>query len=839
MTKHLFNLAFVTGAIAVVWVGFGFIDASALAMAMTALIFAVYLAGAVELTRFRHATATLTTALDAIPEDDPDLNRFLSGVDASLQHPVRLRIEGERAGLPGPSLTPYLVGLLVMLGMLGTFLGMVVTLKGAVFTLEKTADLETMRSALAVPVKGLGLAFGTSVAGVAASAMLGLMSALCRRERMHAGQLLDARAATALSSFSHVRQREQTFRALQLQSEALPQVVDKLQAMMLHIEAMSGQLNQRLLANQEQFHSSASETYTALARSVDQSLRASLADSAQAAGESIKPVFEAAMQGIAHEAKAMHERTAGAVQQQLDGLAERFGIATASVAHTWTAALDSQEQANRGFATNLGRALEAFGASFDQRAGAMVAKVGDAHASQQAAQAAHDDQRQQAWMQSLEAMAATLTRELQESGAQVLTQQHEICTAVTHTVRELAEQADRFGVATASVAQTWDAALENQQQANRSLTTDIGRSLEAFSASFDQRAGALVTTVGDAYTGLQAEHAAHDAQRQQAWTQSLEAMAASLTRELQESGTQVLTQQREVCAAVTGAVRELAEQAQAGAGKSLAETTRLITTAEDLMRSRIAAEAQWLDQHRERMDQLAALLQAELGALREQEATRGAAAVAQLGELQCAVTTHLTTLGTALEDPITRLIETAAEAPRAAAEVIGQMRQEISHSVARDNALLEERGRIMATLNALLDVINHASHEQRAVIDALVASSSVKLDTASTAFAADIASETGKLSEIAAHVTSSAIDVASLADTFGVAVQAFNAANEKLGANLDRIEVALDKSMSRSDEQLAYYVAQARGIIDLSMSSQKEIVDEMRQLPAMLADEGK
>lgn len=253
MNKYLFHLAFFTGACAVIWVGFGFIDASGLAMAMTALIFAVYLAGAFELHRFRQATASLTQALGTIPEDAPDLNRFLSGVDGSLQHPVRLRIEGERAALPGPSMTPYLVGLLVMLGMLGTFLGMVVTLKGAVFTLEKTVDLAAMRSALAVPVKGLGLAFGTSVAGVAASAVLGLMSALCRHERMQTGRLLDARAATVLSGFSHARQREQTFRALQSQSEALPQVVDKLQAMMLQMAAMSEQLNQRLLTNQEQF----------------------------------------------------------------------------------------------------------------------------------------------------------------------------------------------------------------------------------------------------------------------------------------------------------------------------------------------------------------------------------------------------------------------------------------------------------------------------------------------------------------------------------------------------------------------------------------------------------
>ena len=42
------------------------------------------------------------------------------------------------------------------------------------------------------------------------------------------------------------------------------------------------------------------------------------------------------------------------------------------------------------------------------------------------------------------------------------------------------------------------------------------------------------------------------------------------------------------------------------------------------------------------------------------------------------------------------------------------------------------------------------------------------------------------------------------------------------------MEAALDKSSSRSDEQLAYYVAQAQEIIDLSMMSQKEIIEELR-----------
>ena len=317
-------------------------------------------------------------------------------------------------------------------------------------------------------------------------------------------------------------------------------------------------------------------------------------------------------------------------------------------------------------------------------------------------------------------------------------------------------------------------------------------------------------------------------------------MAATLHREWQHTGAQTLSQQQLICNTLTQTAQDITEQAQTSARQTLGEVTRLMRSSEDLVQSRIASEATWVQQNGERMDQLVHLLRTELGALREDEAVRGHAAVERLGDLQTALTHHLSTLGTALEDPITRLIQTASEAPRAAAEVIGQLRQEISHSVARDNALLEERGRIMETLNALLDSIHHASVEQRAVIDTLVASSAVALNAAGSEFSAKVGAEANKLSDIAAHVTSSAVEVSSLSEAFGFAVHSFNDANEKLIANLQRIEGAMDKSMARSDEQLAYYVAQAREIIDLSLMSQKEIFEELRQLPAkqaLLAEE--
>ena len=711
MNRNLFAIAFLLGAMAVVWVGAGFIGANVLALLMTALIGAVYVVGALELRQFRQASASLATALTAIPDKLSNLGDWVDLVHPSLQNPVRLRIEGERIGLPGPALTPYLVGLLVMLGMLGTFLGMVVTLNGAAFSLEGTTDLQAIRAALAAPIKGLGLAFGTSVAGVAASAMLGLMSALSRRERLLTAQLLDTRIATQLRGFSLTHQRQEAYKALQFQAQALPEVVDKLQAMMAQMERMSQQLNGRLLNNQESFHSEVKGIYSDLACSVDQSLKDSLARSARAAGESIRPVIEAAMTRMAQESKLMHERVIDTAQQQLDGLSSRLGSTASTVTDTWTAALASHE-----------------------RSSALM---------------------------------------LQE----------------------------------------------------------VGQSLNAFAETFDQRSGSLLTSVNEAYVAMQTHQSVHDRQRFEAWTGTLQSGATALHREWKEASAQTLIQQQQICTTLADTAQEISAQAHANANHTLGEVTRLMSCSEDLVNSRIASEAGWMQQHSERMDQLASLLRDELGALRAQEALRGNAAVERLGELQTALAKHLTTLGTALEDPITRLIETASDAPKAAAEVIGQLRREMSSSVARDNDLLEERSRILATLNSLLEAINHASAEQRAVIDTLVTTSAVALNHAGSQFSQKVDVETAKLADIGAHVTSSAVEVSSLSESFGFAVHSFNEANEKLIGNLQRIEAAMDKSMARSDDQLAYYVAQAREIIDLSVMSQKEIFEELRQLP--------
>eukprot|EP01030_Chromulinospumella_sphaerica_P003237 gene3237-3164_t len=757
---------------------------------MTALIGGVYVFGALELRHYRATTDALRQALAGIPQDLIVLNDWLITLPASLHNAVRQRVEGERVGLPGPALTPYLVGLLVMLGMLGTFLGMVVTLNGAVFALEGSSNLAGIRAAFSEPIKGLGLAFGTSVAGVATSAMLGLMSSLARRERAQAAQSLDTQIATSLRGFSLTHQRQEAFKALQQQTQALPQVVQQLQTLMAQLAQNSEQTQAQLLTQQQSFHQEVHAAYMGLAQSVDQSLRTSLSQSMQVASDGIRPVVQATMTQLAEQAHSMNAQLLQNTQQQLGTLNEKFSATAASMAQTYTSALTQNNAASTGLLEGMGKTLDAFSQTFETRSQDLITTLHHAHAEQQAQHSSAEQVRLDAWTGALDRVATSLGEQWQASGTQTLAQQQTICDTLTQTTQAITQQM--------------------QVHASQSLA--------------DQ-------------TRQQDLQSAADQQRLDAWTTALDSVATSLHNQWQTAGDQTLAQQQAICDTLAHTARQVTEQVQTHTQQTLAEVTRLMAGSEELMQARIASEAQWAAQHSQRAEELSALLRSELSALREAEDARGQAAVARLSELQTAVTMHLSTLGTALEAPITRLIETASEAPKAAAEVIGQLRQEISVSVARDNALLDERTRIMATLSSLLDAINHASTEQRSVIDSLVTASAATLEKANNQFVAHVSSESAKLGDIAAQVTASAVDVASLGETFGFAVRSFNDSNEKLMASLQRIEQAMDKSMTRSDEQLAYYVAQARDIIDLSITSQKDVLDTLHK-HAVAATEG-
>jgi hypothetical protein len=739
MNRNGLALAFLLGLAAVVWVGLGFVGTSWIALVMTVAIAAFYVMGALEIRRYRAVTTSLAAALDHVPPSLANLSDWLARVPAPLQNTVRQRIEGERVALPGLALTPYLIGLLVMLGMLGTFLGMVVTFKGAVFALEGSADLQAIRSALAAPIKGLGLAFGTSVAGVATSAMLGLMSAISRRERLGVVRQLDARIATDLRPFSLAHQRQETFKAMQLQAGTLPEVATQLKALMEQIDRRSQQLDAQLMSRQEQFHREAASAYTGLGQSVAQSLQDSLTASARIAGESIQPVVESAMATLAQESTRQHQRVSEAVQAQLQGLSSQFQATTGTVADTWIQALQT-------------------------------------HAS-----------------------------------------------------------------------------------TSEQLVKGLGQALDGFSSRFEQRASSLLDNVNQAMTQSHTERSRAEEEQRSAWTGSLQTMAAALQGEWSQASAQLQARQQAVCQTLEQSAGAIEQRASEQASRTSEDMARLLAASEELVRARTASEAGWTQQHGERMDQLAALWRSELAALRSEEAARGQAAVERLGEwqaglsgqlqalrseedqrgqaavdrlgeLQAAMASHLATLGTALEAPMTRLLATASEAPKAAAEVIAQLRQEMSQLTERDNVALQERTALVENIGALLQSVQQTTGEQRAAIETLVTSASGVLNQVSEQFAQTLGAQASRTDEAAAQVAGSAAELASLGEAFQHGVQLFSASQEKLVDNLQRIEGAIQQSMARSDEQLAYYVAQAREVVDLSISAQQGIVEDLRRL---------
>jgi hypothetical protein len=80
-------------------------------------------------------------------------------------------------------------------------------------------------------------------------------------------------------------------------------------------------------------------------------------------------------------------------------------------------------------------------------------------------------------------------------------------------------------------------------------------------------------------------------------------------------------------------------------------------------------------------------------------------------------------------------------------------------------------------------------------------------------------------------VQASALELASLAEAFGPACSCSRPATTSWCEPAAHRGVA-GRSTARSDEQLAYYVAQAREVIDLSIASQQGLVDNLRQLQA-------
>ena len=841
-------------------------------------------------------------------------------------------------------------------------------------------------------------------------------------------------------------------------------------------------MNDRQLASQDAFQGKAEAAYSRLAASVEQTLKASVADSARAAGAALQPVVEATMTGLARETAAARHRVrrgpaparrpvrriprihrrrgrhlaraldgqqranetlandlrvsldqfASTFEQRsaalMDGMSTRMEASAGKLSDVWDGALSRQERAGEKLAGDNQQALAAAAAALERQSAALVQAVSQSHADLQAALMARDEQRLAAWNASLGSVSASLRQEWEQAAAQTAGRQQEICDALALTAQRISDHTQlQAGETIAEISrlvqaaadarrppplqaelaardqdrlQAWTASLENMTAALRQEWQQAGAeaasrqreicdalSLAAQNISEQRAPGqrhagrdqpgrrrrrrakaalALQDELAardrerlDAWSGSLAEMTAalrqewqagadaasrqreicdalarprsaypnrrrprpaarwrkstdwstppptrprppspckaswpRDRERLDAWSGSLAEMAAALRQEWQQAGADAASRQREICDALLLAAQDISEQGRAQASGTLAEINRLVDAAAEAPAA-VALQAELVARDQARLDAWTGTLAEMAATLRQEWQQAGADAASRQQQIcealadtarqisdqsrprqrhagrdqppgrcrrrgaqgrrrpakrpggprrgppgcldriagrhgrRCArngsrpappppaasrkfatrwprprATSPSTPTPTpAPPSPRSSAWRRPRPSARAAAEVIGELRQKLSDSLAHDNAMLEERGRLLDTLATLLDAVNLASTEQRAAVDALVGTTSELMDRVGAQFSERVESETGKLAEISAQVTGSAVEVASLGEAF--APRCVQRVQRQLATQLERIEAALDKSIARGDEQLS------------------------------------
>ncbi|MEY4514667.1 MAG: hypothetical protein RLZZ450_6789 [Pseudomonadota bacterium] len=285
--------------------------ASAIVCAMGAAL----LFGLLELLLRQRRASLLHHEIDNLPASPNEAT-----VDAAsplLSALLRARLE--QAPLPslGESVAPFLTGLLVMLGLLGTLLGLFETVHGASLALTSSGDVEALRRSLTTPIEGLTRSFGCSAAGISASAMLGLAVAFVRRREGRVLRALSSYANGPLRVLSPLRKQARALEQLAGQGLALPQASDALEK----VGAQLGELSTRLVTLQQTALSAQKESLTELLSSLRGELGKVAADAGSALHGRIAPLVEAAVTRSSEAAREQAEALAKSARGMSDELA--------------------------------------------------------------------------------------------------------------------------------------------------------------------------------------------------------------------------------------------------------------------------------------------------------------------------------------------------------------------------------------------------------------------------------------------------------------------------------------------------------------------------------------
>ena len=686
MMKIITVLAAGVGAWIVHYVSGSYWGQDHLALGIVGLISAGFGVGLVELWRhggWMRACGAELDSLDTVapaPREASESLPDLSRLSPRLRRVVEGRLLGHSVALPTPTATSYLLGLLVMLGVLGTFLGMVDTLQGARAVLAGSNEIETMREGLVAPVMGLSRAFGTSVAGVALSALLGVVAVLVRRERAAVHRQISQHLSTSLYRWSVAGRQLEALEALTRQLATVPVAMDHFGELTESVGGFTRQMQ---------------ESQETLARG--------MADK-----------FEDVSERLVKSQEALSLQAGEMLEVVSDKVAETMEAGTTR----WV------EVSTREFKPMLEEAAQRAGESAESHFAQWTSTLED-HAAQRMVE-------QEKWTSDFKGLVVALTDTIAAQEAERLDAINEQLSALI----------DRF-----------KAGLLGLGDENRECL-----------ARFTTPVGGLEVSMERLLENIRAEH------------EGLGARLVTLSGEFHGQQEKLGLQLSEQLGALGGRISE------------------------------------------------------NMGALESLQLESAEKALVSIERLDEVVKEQLVELGAGLGRSLEGVVESAEKAPRAAAEVLGKLQGRVEDQIQRENALLEERMTLLEGLGEVATQLQGAAGAHGEAISAMTLKADEQLKQVAEHSRDELEQTRGELREAAELIGVGGHEMSVLTEMFSQAVSEYRTSNEQLLGGLDRVEEALSHAGERSDQQLNFYVSQAREILDHSMLSQKEVFDELKHL---------
>jgi len=393
----------------------------------------VLVIGLVELLVRHYRAAWLQLEVERLPASPSEAT--VDGASGLLGGLLRARLEQSPGTGFGESITPYLTGLLVMLGLLGTLLGLFDTVHGASHALTASADVSALRQSLSTPIAGLTRSFGCSAAGISASAMLGLALALVRRREAAALRVVQGYAMGPLRALTPARRQARALEQLANQGLTLPQASTALEQVGTQLAELSKQLVTLQTAGVEAQHKAFSELLA--------ELRSELGRVAAEAGS------------------ALHERVAPLMAQTLERSNEAARVQAGALA-----------EVARDIARELGEDAVARRREFESEASERRREAVELVAALGARMDSAERERAASQHRELEALGELASRTLREAAARD--------DSLSQRWAELLERADQSTLAVREEESARLARLDG-------LTTRIGDDLTKLTSALDQQ----------------------------------------------------------------------------------------------------------------------------------------------------------------------------------------------------------------------------------------------------------------------------------------------------------------------------------------------------------------